>query len=328
MNREVRTVRPFNVPPDFQWALESVRFRMGTQTCLPDSKVVVGANEEYLRTRPELLWAETEEEFTAFEDKLNQGITTIGLDPKAVGIVATSYTAYLKITDFLLIHSLADLDSLPRFNVFDNPRPDALQASTHGSVVAVNIALLRDQPPKALTPWRKGTWLAKTCFRIETDTISEMFRPSPLDDAARDRFGLRRYTSRYFSIGDHDPFATYEETEPPELYVDADLLALIDRDAASPMAKALQTLLVADFIAGVVTACAARPDDLYDATWDNTKDSILGRIIALIAGPQASAATRETLLATTRNDPAKLIALAEDAIGLRKALLNSLSEDA
>lgn len=301
--------------------------RMGSQTCYPDSKIVVAAQEEFLLTKPELLLAETDEGFDGFKDKIHSGITNIGIDPNALDLLATAYTSYLKITDIFFRHSLSDLSSLPRsLDLSGTKRPDALRASTHGAVVTVYIVLRCDQPPESLKPWRKGTWLAKCTFRIETDSLSSMFRPIPLDDDARLRHQLGKETARYFNIGDHDPFAPFGDTDAPELYVDVDLLARIDREASSPIARALQTMLVADVITGVVAACAARPDDLHKATWDDTKDSILGRIIGLIAGHRAANADYEELLSMAKTNPSKLIARAEDAIGLRKSLLNSMSE--
>jgi len=327
MNREVRTVRPFRTQPEFEWALENSRMRMGSETCFPDSKIIVAAQDEFLRTKPELIWAETEEEFTEFKEIIRLGIEYSNINSDALDLLATAYTSYLKITDIFFRHRLSDLNSLPRsLDLSGARRPNALQASTHGTVVTVYIVLRCDQSPEPLKPWRKGTWLAKCTFRIETDSFSSMFRPIPLDDETRQRYQLGKETARYFNIGDHDPFAPFEDTDTPEFYVDVDLLARIDREASSPIARTLQTILVADVIAGIIAACISRPDDLQKATWEDTKDSILGRIIGLIAGSRAANADYEELLSMAKTDPSRLIARAEGAIGLRKSLLNSMSE--
>lgn len=70
MSRETRHVRPFSVPVEFNRALESVRFHMGDQSCEPDSKIVVGTHEEWLRTKPELTWATDATEFADFKKTL------------------------------------------------------------------------------------------------------------------------------------------------------------------------------------------------------------------------------------------------------------------
>lgn len=327
MNREVRIVRPFLVPQEFEWALESTRLQMGSQTCYPNSRIVVRAQEDFLRTKPELMWAETDEEFGKFKENISKGIANIGIDPSELDLLATAYTSYLKITDIFFCHPLSELNTLQSsLKLSSAKRPDALQASTHGAVVTLYIVLRRDLSPEPLTPWRKGTWLAKCTFKVETDSLSSMFRPIPLDDEARRYHQLGKETARYFNIGDHDPFAPFGDTDNPELYVDVALLARIDREASSPIAKALQTMLVADVITGIVAACVARPDDLQRATWEDVQDSILGRIIGLIAGNKAVNADYEELLKMTKTDPFRLIAQAEDAIGLRRSLLNSMSE--
>lgn len=327
MYKETRPVRPFSVPVEFHRALESVRFHMGDQSCEPDSKIVVGPHEEWLRTKPELTWATGETEFTDFKKTLTSGVDESECDPAALGLVVTAYAKYLRIIDILLCHSLDDLDTLPRTREFAGiHRPAALQASTHGTVIGAYIVLLADQPPVALKPWRKGTWLARVGFRLETETAKEMFRPTPLDDDARQRLNLPKNTVRYFSIGEHNPFEPYDESEQPELYVDTELLTQIDHAASSPVGKALQTQLACDFISGVVLACAARAEELEGATWETLQDSLLGRIIGLIAGSRADASRRNQLITDARSNPARLIALAEDALRVRKPLLDSFLE--
>lgn len=327
MYKETRPVRPFSVPVEFYRALEGVRFHMGEQSCEPDSKIVVGPHEEWLQTKPELAWAAGESEFADFKKTLATGLEESECDPATLGLVVTAYTKYLKITDILLSHSLDNLDTLPRTCEFDGiHRPAALQASTHGTVIVAYVVLLADLPPVALKPWRKGTWLARVGFRLETETAKEMFRPTPLDDDARQRLNLPKSTVRYFSIGEHNPLEPYDESEQPELYVDTELLTQIDHAASSPVSRALQTQLACDFIFGVVLACAGRSDELEGATWETLQDSLLGRIIGLIAGSRADAARRNQLITDARTNPARLVALAEDALRVRKTLIDSFSE--
>lgn len=328
MYKETRPVRPFSVPVEFHRALEGVRFHMGDQICDPDQKIVVGPHEEWLRTKPELAWATGESEFTDFKKALASGVEETGCEPASLGLVVTAYTKYLRITDILLCHSLDDLDTLPRTREFAGVhRTAALQASTHGTVIVAYVALLADQPPVPLKPWRKGTWLARVGFRLETEIAKEMFRPTPLDDDARQRLNLPKGTVRYFSIGEHNPLAPYDESEQPEFYVDTDLLTQIDHAASSPVGRALQTQLACDFISGVVLACKDRADELECATWETLQDSLLGRIIGLIAGSGSDAARRNQLITDARSNPARLIALAEDALRVRNTLLDSFSED-
>ncbi|MCY4194508.1 MAG: hypothetical protein OXF04_09485 [bacterium] len=300
---------------------------MGDQSCEPDSKIVVGTHEEWLRTKPELTWATDATEFADFKKTLATGIEESECDPTALGLVVTAYTKYLKITDTLVRHGLDDLETVPRTREFTGiDRPAALQASTHGTIIVAYVVLLADQPPAARKPWRKGTWLAKVSFRLETETAKEMFRPTPLDHEARQRLNLPMKTVRYFSIGEHNPLEPYDESEQPELYVDTELLTQIDHAASSPVSKALQTQLACDFIAGVVLACAGRSEELEDTSWETLQDSLLGRIIGLIAGSGADATQRNQLIADAISNPARFIALAENALGVKKTLIDSFSE--
>lgn len=327
MNREVRTIRPFSVPAELERALESVRFSMGAATCEPNAYITIDSQEEYLRCVPALSWAESDEAFAQFRSSVSAGIDKAGIPRSAAALLVTAYTPYLKITDNLLLRPLDQFDSLPRTVSFREERPDALRASTHGAVVTACVVLASDLERQALKPWRKGTWLARTSFRIETESAMQVFRPTPLDDAGRERLGLPRGTVRYFSIGDHEVLSPYESSAPPEFYVDAELLALINSAPGTPGAIMLQTQLACDFIASVITDCVSRTEDLADCRWEDIKDSMVGRIISLVSGTRASRSDREELLETIHTDPFKLLARVEHALQVRRPLLESFEGD-
>ena len=327
MNREVRTIRPFNIPAELERALELVRFSMGAATCEPNAYITIDSQEEYLRSVPALSWAESDEAFAQFRSSVSASIDKAGIPRSAAALLVTAYTPYLKITNDLLHHRLDQLDSLPRIKSFRKERPDALRASTHGAVVTAYVVLVSDLERRALEPWRKGTWLARTSFRIETDSAMQVFRPTPLDDAGRERLGLPKGTVRYFSIGDHEVLSPYESSAPPEYYVDAELLALINSAPGTPGAIVLQTQLACDFIASVITDCVSRADDLGNCAWEDIKDSLVGRVVSLVSGAHASTSNREELLEIIRTDPFKLLARVEHALQIRNPLLKSFEGD-
>ncbi len=325
MSQESRILRPFIAPRAFERALQSARFHMGALVCEPNSRLAMESSEEFLQAAPAISWAHTDQDLASFKSLLCQGVEDSGVDPAALGLVVVAYSRYLQLADVCFILPLNALETLERVHSFAPCRPRALQASTSGVRLFAYVAILAEQEQAPLRPWRKGHWLARVDFRIRVaESEASIFRPTPLDEARRRELGLPAHTVRYFTLNDHDPFRPYSDTEAPEFYVDEEFLMAIDRTAGSPQGKAMQADLVRDFIADLVRSCAMKPDERQNRSWDDLKDSLLGRIIRLTAGKDATPAECSQVLDLLWNDPAKLIAHAEHSLDLRRAMIKSV----
>lgn len=64
-----------------------------------------------------------------------------------------------------------------------------------------------------------------------------------------------------------------------------------------------------------------------DLSWEDLEDTLLGRMLSLIAGSKASNERRYELIKMSKENPDKVLALAEDAIGLREELLAAVNEE-
>ena len=329
MSRETRIVRPFILDDRLDRCLDGVRVQFGAKLCEPGGNILVDDPDEYMRSVPKLSWGEDEVRFDAFKDKLARGLASHDIEPDAATLVVTAYTSYLKITDILVNRPVSRIDALKRESVFHNSdRPRALQASTHGATVTAYLALSRNIERAPLRPWRKGIWLARVAFRIRTDTAHQLFRPIPMDAETRKEFDLPKDCAQYLHMGDHEPLHPYADSTAPDFYVDADLLARLDRAAGSTVGGALQVQLARDFVAGVIMDVAARDSDAAEGlSWDELKGSLFGRIVAMAAGRGASVRAREDLIQLVRNDPGRLLARVEGALKLRPSLAKALSED-
>ena len=330
MSRETRIVRPFIVGNRLDRCLDGVRVQFGAELCEPGGYVLVDDPDEYLRSVPKLSWAEDEARFDLFKEELAGRLANFDIEPEAATLVVTAYTRYLKITDILVNHPVSRIDALERESVFHHSnRPRALQASTHGAMVTAYLVLSRNIKRAPLRPWRKGTWLAKVVFRIRTDTAHQLFRPIPMDAETRTEFGLAKDCVQYLYMGDHEPLHPYADfSTAPDFYVDADLLARIDRASGGAVGGALQVQLARDFVAGVIMDVAASDSDgAAGLSWDELKGSLFGRIIAMAAGRGAPVRAREEVIQLLRNDPGSLLARVEGALKLRPRVAEALSED-
>lgn len=325
MSLETRIVRPFHLANDLRRCLDCLSLRFGAEVCMPGGRITVSDPHTYLRSVPRLCWGDDEAQFDAFKNGLAESLGQLGIRPQTASLVVTAYTPYLKMTDILIMLPVSQIDSLKRECVFHPERPRALQASTHGAVVTAYLVLNRNLSPKPLRPWRKGTWLAKVAFQLRTDTGDQVFRLTPLDAQRREELNLPKDCVHYLEMEPSEVVRPFEGSAVPVFYVDADLLAQLDRTKHSATGKALQVQLVRDLLAGVIMNVAASDGDQgAGLTWDEVRGSLLGRIVSMVAGTEASP---EEGLRYVSEDPVRLIALIEGAVNLRQHVAKVLSDE-
>ncbi len=321
MSSESRVIRPFDAQ-SLEHVFHAARLRCGSMECEPGKSLRWDDPTPFSAADPKLMLA-PESEFDDFRRLLGTGAAEAGVDVSLLSLLVTASTSYLKITD-TVGRSLADLSVLPRVIGLAGMR--ASQASTSGTVVRAYVVLSKTLPRRALKPWRKGTWLARAEFKIKTGDESSPYALVRLDDEKRKELGLRRQTMRYVDLADHNSVQPFDEGERPEFYVDANFLDELDAQANSPVGRALQAQLVVDFVTAVILDAhkRIRPEDRYA----DLEDSLAGRVVRRIASRSASGDERDKLVRWIREKPAKVIACAEDPIGLLKTQLDSLRGEA
>lgn len=327
MSSERRIVRPFNLGSGLARCLEGARAHVGARMCEPGGKIFLNHTDSFRRFVPSLSWSKDETEFRRFKTELRKELQEHNIRSDAACLVVTAYTNYLKITDVLLLQPVDKIDTLQRVSSFDGADCGrALQARIHGAELTAYLVLSRDIEQKPLRPWRKGTWLARANFQIRTRVEVQLFRPIPMDKKIRADFGLPRDCVQYLYLGDHDPLRPYAESTAPQFYVDKDLLNQLHQYGSSAVGEGLQADLARGFIESVIIDVAAS-DRVLDLLWDDVKNSLFGKIVAMAAGKSASVEDREQHIQLVRNDPQKLLALVESALKLRTRLVKALSQD-
>jgi len=321
VSSESRIIRPFDAP-SLDGIFESARLQLGEFVCEPDSSILVDDADIAAFSDAKLVLA-SEDGFEAFKRNLGNGAIAADLGPGLLSLLVTAYTPYLKHTDIAAHHPLTDRD-LPR--VIELAGTRASQATTSGFTVRAYVVLNQTLPRQPLTPWRKGTWLARAEFRAATRNEISPFSFRRLDQENRARFGLGAKTMRYVDLEGHEVLQPFVDTDRPEFYLDGDLFDQLGVHHKTPTGKALQAQLVLDFMTAVIVTAGRNLES--HMSYAEVEDSLTGRVVVMIAGRRSSQDERDRIVRMIRDDPVRVIALAEDSIEeMHKLLLDSLRSE-
>ena len=328
MSSERRTIRPFRIAPRLERSLENAVLHYGDLECEAGESVLV--TTEYARHVPKLRWCAAAD-FDDFKRNVRLGATDSGFDPAWLAFVVTARTGSLKTCEIVLCHPVSGCQSLSNPSAIgerpDGTRWDAFSADSHGAFVDVYVALTRDvnvSPEHPLRPSRAGTWLAHASFRVRCESDAELFRPLPLDDEDRMRLQLPKRTASFTEV-DSDVADPSAGVESARFWVDKALLEAIDAQARSPRAAHVQRQMMAAFLTDVIAAYAAREADQDGpGTYEDLKESLIGRVARLLADQSKPRRDRDDVLSLCSRDPAKAVALVQDVCALLPAALESL----
>ncbi|MEX0826151.1 MAG: hypothetical protein WD184_05315 [Acidimicrobiia bacterium] len=326
MSRETRTVRPFVGLDALERCLDHTTLYFGQEPCEPNSSLAADIEIHEFLIRPVSLEWVPEGQFEAFRAGLLEACVAAGIAPESVSLAAVAMSGFLKLSQVVLNVSLVELDRLDRVvDLAADPRPDPFRTPFNGFGVDVYLLLSEAVDARPLKPSKKGTWLSRVSFRIDTHLAPALLPPTPLTGELRQQLGLPARTLRYLQFGDHDLLEPYREQEQPVFYVDEDILAQLSVRRTSAASKAIQLQLAQDFVAAVVRRAAGQPD-LETVAYDDVRESLLGSVIRLAAGPKALDGDRQTLLVMVRNDPEYVIARAEHFVDVASGFVNVLKD--
>lgn len=328
MSRETRTIRPFVGVEALGRAFDRSLLHFGKETCPPGGNQVVEISpQEFLARQVTLSLAPDDESFEMFKEELRMAADEAGLPLEALSLLIVARSAFLGITDTVLNRSLDDLVDLQRrIDLVGSKRSPALRAPFGGFVVEAFLYLERPLEAQPLRPHRRGTWLAKARYGISTSLGPAVPPITPLTEETRARLRLPAKTIRYVDFGEHDVLEPIRDTVPPTYYIDEAILAQLTARKSSATSRAIQLQLALDFVSAVIWRAALRAADLDGLTFEDVRDSLLGQVLRLAAGPGASDGDRNRLLALLSTDPDRVAAYAEDVIAVGDGLTKALKD--
>lgn len=289
MNRERRLARPFaGLSPSLTEALDGAALRFGDRIVPADARLQWEDPDRYGEQDILLEWRASGT-MSDFRADLRRGCSESGLPADSVALVVTATSRYLGFVDVLAFHSLEDLDELEPALDLRAERPDAAAWKTgvRGCRVDAYLLLSRALREEPLRPWRKGVWLSRAGFTVATDFTESLFRPRRLDDRARTRFGLSSQVMRYMRLPENI-WDDYEPDDPPEAYLDADIMDEINARPRALASRIAQVELAQVFLRSVLAEACLNREHWHDREWPEIEKSLLGKVLRAICGKSAS----------------------------------------
>ena len=290
MNRERKTVHPFRgVARSLTKALRNTVLQFGEKEVSAGARIQWDDAGSYRDQDISLKW-HVDDDSPAFLAELKQGCLDSGLPLDSLAIVVTATSRYLGFVDLVFRCALDESDELEPAIDLRAEKPDAAAWKTHvrGCRVDAYLLLARKLEERPLRPWRKGVWLSRASFTVATDYTESLFRPRKLDDIQRKRFQLSAQALRYVHLPE-PVWEEYDPDEPPEVYLDAEIMAQIAAKPKSLPSRLAQAELAYVFLRGVLTDAYMNREQWSGRGWRDITNTLLGKVLRAIAGRDAPA---------------------------------------
>ena len=311
---EERRFRPFDVAKSVEEFFKDARLLVaGNPDVYIDERQSRTVTESDLTSGHFVLeLARDGDSFADLKAKLREGVGDLG--PNAdVGLVAIATSKYLKLAEVVLIEPIEDLERL--IDLRRGPVAEPFQATHHGCDIDVALVLLNERPELPLEPWRKGTWLACTKFGLRTSIDGFGYVLLPLTDEERAERNLAPTCLRYIDVRDSLGEAGGGTGGNVDVFVDADLLARLEKESSRPWALAFTDQLALDFLTAIIVHALAAPD-FAELDWEAVSGTLVGNVLELVA-KTSDEATLQVRLDELRNDPNRFLASVEGMLDMR-----------
>lgn len=331
MSTANRTIRPFKGLTALDNVLDTALLQFGPDRCPATKRIHVDLLAHEYMVRPvKLEWAPDDRSFTQFKAHIESGLRMAGIGAEAVELIAIAKSSYLKLADIVFRHRVSDLGSLERLIDItkgrEGNRARALSAPFTGFELELALILAFHLKPAALKPFRKGTWLTRVQFGVETTLSQIVFSPIPLTPEIRHSLQISAKATRYVDLDGHDITRPATEQDEPKFYVDADFLAQLNARRNSLLSHAFQIQLALDFVSAIVREASVNHDS--DAfTYEDVRTSVLGSVVRMLANASADEKQHDHILGQILNRPEAAIANLEHVFNVNKVFSDALKAE-
>ena len=196
MNTERPLIRPFKNLDDLEKIVSGIQIKI-----FPNSdpvKILNGGSYRCefseLRTLGVTILLNTE------IAAITAAIAKIGISAEEVKVVAVVDSSFLRNRKVFELGSISNLGTSYDLATKGAHRDEVLMDRRHGFDVYVQFVLVNDLQPKPLTPYRKGTELARAKFSVNPLPDGDGLSPQPLDSVNRTRLKLPSTTELFIEV--------------------------------------------------------------------------------------------------------------------------------
>ena len=319
MASEQRASRPYSGLRKCQQAFQETVLSVGEREVAHGGALRVSVTE-FLNERFQISFGEDRQSFATLVSELETAANTHGISSDDLEIVVIASCTYWKVTEELFSASLDEFTALDGPNVtlagrHDRERPLTFTAKTLR--IEAGCLLSKTIEKRPLRPFRKGTWLAKTRYAVNTGQDFEGFEPKPLDAPARRELDIGDYeeTQRFMHV-EADPTDPETTDEEFVLYVDELTLKSLEENPRTLGTSLMQRILFMDMARAIIYRAS---DVIYEdkKSMGDIKNSVFDNVLDAFSRDDKGAVsedTKEKLFANVKATPEIFVSCVEDTL--------------
>ena len=315
MSRESRIIRPYRGVDRFQGILDDLYVEFGDRQIFAGG-LATTSSVDFVSQPVRLVLAEDETKRDQVATAINAACQEADLASQNLDLLVVMRTSRLKFSEIVWRVSLDEISNCSlRIDLSAGDRPRSLQTPMGGCVIHTYIALRDAQQRAALSPWRKGTWIARAEHKIKTNVNEVGFTPLELTEKVRADEHLPPGTLRFAIV--EEPLAEFSGPESIRLYVDEEVLSELAANPKTDAARAFQRELFMTAMSAAVTESSLQLSASQHMTVDEIEGSVAHRLIELVTGdapPKQRNDLHQHFFKMLQKDPARFVAHIEDRV--------------
>jgi len=328
-----REIRPYKGLKEIQYLFDRLVISWG-ETEINSGGYANMSEGEYLKagvTLQLMVTLEEDAEPVYFPDLFDELLIETGLSAADIQFQAVARSPYLKLVEVLWKGGITELRNQDRkvqlASSGGNDRPKPFLAWSSGCVITFSATLKKKRKKRPLEPSRKGTWLGRSQFVVDTDTGEIGFTPIKLDAAERARLGLGSKAIRYVDVSQSVIDSDVDDSDL-QVYIDEDLLDHVVNNSSTPGARSFQHQILLWALEAIVSKASRELKGQQLPSLDVIQGSFVEKVITWTAGgSEADSETKGKFLEVIRDSPEIFMTYVETAIGnLQSELIQTMTE--
>ena len=319
MASEHRASRPYKGLRKCQQAFQEAVLRVGKREVAHGGARRV-SSAEFLNERFQISFGEDDEAFATLVSELKAAANTHEISTDDLEIVVIASSTYWKVAEKLFSASLDEFAAPDNRTVTlagRHERARSFNLSSKTLRIEAGCLLTKTIEKRPLRPFRKGTWLTKVHFSVNTGQDFDGFEPKPLNAPARSRLGIDDYqeTQRFMDV-EADPTDPETTDEDFGLYVDELTLKALEGNPRTLGTSLVQRILGMDMARAIIYRASEAIEDDKKSLGD-IKNSVFDKVLDAFCQDDKGVVdenVKEKLFASVKTTPEIFVACVEDTL--------------